>query len=106
MAYNMVIGGDCKHGRRPELCKECHPKMNWMLTDEEKKPLAKKYVASKLDGLLLAFDVLLNEVAQAQAKKLVEYYEGRCFTEHEHLLSRTRVFCKLCRQELRRQVGL
>lgn len=21
------IGGDCKHGRRPELCWECHPEL-------------------------------------------------------------------------------
>lgn len=94
------IGGQQEHLRslREDRGKRFRVKersaMDWMLTEEE----LQGYKSWLHDD-----DVL--RAAQAQAKKLVEYYEGRC--EHKPpAINVSRWFCPECRREIRRQVGL
>lgn len=45
-------------------------------------------------------------LAQAQAKKLVEYYDGTCVMKGHRGIGGIRKYCPDCQRELRRQVGL
>lgn len=72
----------------------------WKLTDEEIEQAWRS-----LTGDYVSHNDMDRAVAQAQAKKLVEWQDEPCF-KHKQTRIVPRRLCKACLQELRRQVGL
>ena len=82
--------------------------MDWMLTDEEMRCLDADFVGFTHTGNIHQWEKL---VAQAQAKKLVEWLGGICYAQghkplHDEDELFTRLECLTCLEELRSQVGL
>ena len=40
--FDFRVGADCKHGRRPELCWECHPELAKQLAEQKEESIKKQ----------------------------------------------------------------
>lgn len=77
----------------------------WELTDAEKAQLRDRLI-DEFSEEGLSFLRTIDEGAEAQAKKLVEWQSSDCLNHKHNLTPRWRCRCWECMEELRRQVGL
>jgi len=107
MTEQFRVGGDCKHGRVPDVCKDCNPVApKWKLTDEDIARLSIEFHKNREDIGSMQFQIDWDQtLIQAQAKKLVEYIQEKYGDRLQGIEWRVLIW-KAAWMELRRQVGL